>query len=102
MGSAQVSLAYRHHEQLASAMIALLREHGDSYGADLAQDLLDHDGPGLSVETCCEAIMEQRINPTSITPLFRLLREEDDVFREESQEFHDYLMDSGTEVIPID
>ncbi|PLS26248.1 hypothetical protein [Bifidobacterium parmae] len=102
MGFNQVSLAYQHHEQLAAAMISLLRRHGDSYDADLAQDLLDHDGPGMAVETCCESIMEQGINPASITPLFTLLREEDDVFREESQEFHEYLQNRSTEIVPLD
>ncbi len=38
---------YDRYVRLAEMMISFLRDHGYNYDANLDQDILDHDGPGV-------------------------------------------------------
>lgn len=47
---------YDRYVRLAEMMISFLRDHGYNYDANLDQDILDHDGPGVPVENGVDAI----------------------------------------------
>ncbi|MFR3249398.1 MAG: hypothetical protein ACLTWC_00310 [Bifidobacterium breve] len=91
MGMTQVRIAQQHYDQLAIDMISFLREHGYKDDADYGQMLFDEDGDWIPVQTGIEVIMENHLDPTPFMPLAAALNEEDEVFREEHQEFSEYI-----------
>lgn len=54
---------YDRYVRLAEMMISFLRDHGYNYDANLDQDILDHDGPGVPVENGVDAIIEFNLTP---------------------------------------
>ncbi|PLS27284.1 hypothetical protein [Bifidobacterium parmae] len=99
---ADIQLAERRYDQLASDMIALLRANGDDEGADFAQSMLDEDGSGTAVNACVIDIIAHRIDPISVAPLFETVHAEFPGCDEDYQDFLEYLQDRSTEVVPLD
>ena len=83
---------YARHVRLADMMIAFLHEQGKDYDADLAQQMLDGDGPGLSVATAVDAIEDFNLEPPQdMIVLFGQVHDEDPTCDEEYERFREYL-----------
>ncbi|MBT1175172.1 hypothetical protein JS530_06625 [Bifidobacterium sp. LC6] len=87
----QIRLSEQRGDQLALAMITFLKANGYDNDAAYAQELFDHDGSTYPIETGLEVIMDNHLDPAPALPLFNLLYEDDDLFREEYRDFHDYI-----------
>lgn len=89
---------YDRYVRLAEMMISFLRDHGYNYDANLDQDILDHDGPGVPVENGVDAIIEFNLTPPKdMITLFGQVHDENPWRDEEYEQFRDYLREREDE-----
>ena len=89
---------YDRYVRLAEMMISFLRDHGYNYDANLDQDILDHDGPGVPVENGVDAIIEFNLTPPKdMITLFGQVHDENPWCDEEYEQFRDYLREREDE-----
>lgn len=89
---------YARYVRLADMMVAFLRGHGKDYDADFAQQMLEGDGPGLSVEMAVDAIVDSNLEPPrDMIVLFGQVHDEDPMCDEEYERFREYLREREEE-----
>ena len=91
---------YDRYSRLAEMMISFLKKSGCDYEADLNQDILDHDGPGVPVENGVDAIIQFDLDPSEdMIVLFGQVHDENPWCGEEYERFREYLREREKERI---